>query len=159
MEQPATAAEPLSVAYRRNTADEQAMLLHFLSCRTPVFPRLATGATLPSYVSKIHACAERFEAWHESALVGLVAAYMNDASSRCAFVTSVAVHPGWMGLGIATHLMKMCIDGAMEEGMTMVTLEVEKVNAPAVNLYKRIGFEACDVSDSALAMTLRLDTL
>jgi len=145
------------VVYRRDTAGEQALLLHLTACRSSTFPRLKHGVTLSAYVSKLRKLAVCFEAWHGTALVGLVAAYMNDASSCSAFVTSVSVHPEWMGRGIATHLMEMCVEDAKARGMQIVTLDVDRKNAPAIALYHGLGFEVQDAVGESCSMTFQVE--
>lgn len=57
-------------------------------------------------------------------------------------VNNIAVHPECRGLGIAEALMRFAIAKVREAGAAFMTLEVRQSNAPAVALYKKLGFEA-----------------
>jgi ribosomal-protein-alanine N-acetyltransferase len=57
-------------------------------------------------------------------------------------VNNIAVHPACRGLGIAEALMHFAIAKVREAGAAFMTLEVRQSNAPAVALYKKLGFEA-----------------
>lgn len=53
------------------------------------------------------------------------------------YVTNVAVLPDFRGQGIAQAL----IAEQMKNEMEFITLEVRESNAPAINLYTKMGFE------------------
>jgi ribosomal-protein-alanine N-acetyltransferase len=57
-------------------------------------------------------------------------------------VNNIAVHPECRGLGIAEALMRFAIAKVRAAGAAFMTLEVRQSNAPAVALYKKLGFEA-----------------
>ena len=52
------------------------------------------------------------------------------------YVTNVAVLPEYRGQGIAQALIKE----QMKNDMSFITLEVRESNAPAINLYTKMGF-------------------
>jgi ribosomal-protein-alanine N-acetyltransferase len=56
---------------------------------------------------------------------------------------NLAVHPKFRGKGIGTRLLHKAIDElkASEHGSRFLTLEVRESNLPAINLYKKFGFE------------------
>jgi len=56
-------------------------------------------------------------------------------------VNNIAVHPGCRGLGLGETLMRYAIARVRESGATFMTLEVRQSNAPALTLYKKLGFE------------------
>ncbi len=56
-------------------------------------------------------------------------------------VNNVAVHPDCRGLGLGEALMRYAIARVRESGATFMTLEVRQSNAPALALYKKLGFE------------------
>jgi ribosomal-protein-alanine N-acetyltransferase len=56
-------------------------------------------------------------------------------------VNNVAVHPDCRGLGLGEALMRYAIAKVREAGATFMTLEVRPSNAPALALYKKLGFE------------------
>jgi ribosomal-protein-alanine N-acetyltransferase len=57
-------------------------------------------------------------------------------------VNNIAVHPEFRGLGIAEALMRSAIAKVRTAGAAFMMLEVRQSNAPAVALYKKLGFEA-----------------
>ena len=57
-----------------------------------------------------------------------------------AHVCNVAVHPDCRRLGYGRKIMEALMDLAMENSMSMMTLEVRRSNTPAQNLYHACGF-------------------
>lgn len=58
-----------------------------------------------------------------------------------AHISTIASHPNWRRQGIGELLLLAMIDGAMEIGAEIVTLEVRVSNLPAQALYRKYGFE------------------
>lgn len=56
-------------------------------------------------------------------------------------VNNIAVHPDCRGLGLGEAMMRYVIAKSREGGATFVTLEVRQSNAPALTLYRKLGFE------------------
>lgn len=56
-------------------------------------------------------------------------------------VNNVAVHPECRGLGLGEAVMRFAIAKVRAAGAGFMTLEVRKSNAPAVSLYRKLGFE------------------
>lgn len=68
---------------------------------------------------------------------GAVAGYMGvQIFSGDGFVTNVATLPNFRRKGVARAL----INEALKHEMNFLTLEVRESNAPAINLYKSLGF-------------------
>ncbi len=65
------------------------------------------------------------------------------------YVTNVAVLPEYRRQGIAQKLILK----ELENEMNFITLEVRKSNAPAINLYQKMGFENVGVRPSLLYRT------
>ena len=57
-----------------------------------------------------------------------------------AHVCNVAVHPDFRRLGYGRRIFEALIELAMENSMSMMTLEVRRSNTPAQNLYHACGF-------------------
>ena len=55
-------------------------------------------------------------------------------------VTTVSVDPEWQTHRVATRMMLVLADRALEHGVEALTLEVRPSNRPAVALYERFGF-------------------
>lgn len=56
-------------------------------------------------------------------------------------VNNIAVRPDCRGLGLGEAMMRFAIAKVREAGASFMTLEVRSSNAPAVTLYKKLGFE------------------
>ncbi len=85
-------------------------------------------------------CAVRVEAWSGDELVGLIAFYCNDATTRVGFISNVSVVPQMHGSGIATRMLVRCIEHCKAAGMRRLDLDVDPSNIAAVRLYERNGF-------------------
>ena len=80
-----------------------------------------------------------------------------------AYITNVAVKKSSRQRGIGTALLEKCVECARNRGASFISLEVRISNTPAVNLYKRAGFESAgvrpsfyrDPDEDALIMTKR----
>jgi len=58
-----------------------------------------------------------------------------------AYITNIAVLPGFRRKGIAGALLNAAAGGAQERGCEFITLEVRVSNSPAIALYEKCGFE------------------
>ncbi|HSQ79278.1 MAG TPA: ribosomal protein S18-alanine N-acetyltransferase [Candidatus Bathyarchaeia archaeon] len=56
-------------------------------------------------------------------------------------VNNIAVHPDCRGLGLGEAMMRYAIAVSRDGGATRITLEVRQSNAPALTLYRKLGFE------------------
>ncbi len=78
------------------------------------------------------------------------------------YIDKVAVHPDFRRQGIAQALVQSLCDYAIEQNGEFITLEVRQSNAPAIALYKKLGFEPVGVrpdfysgpKEDALLMTI-----
>ncbi len=57
-----------------------------------------------------------------------------------AYITNIAVLPGYRRRGIAEALLNAAARGAEERGCEFITLEVRVSNSPATALYEKCGF-------------------
>lgn len=58
-----------------------------------------------------------------------------------AHIATIASHPDWRGCGLGQWLMLALLDAAAARGALTATLEVRAGNLPAIQLYKKLGFE------------------
>ena len=142
-----------------NAASAGEIAAHLELCDSRFVPRLSERVDIGAYAAKIAAHAVRFEAWSGGELVGLVAAYCNDAARATAFITSVSVLETWSGAGIAAALVRRCCEYAKLRSLRQVRLEVAAANADAIRLYERCGFTVAERSDSWLTMTIQLPAM
>lgn len=145
------------VLFRHDTAAVSDVLTHLQECDGQFFPPLSTRVDLTAYATKLVERTARFEAWVDARLVGLVAAYANDLTTRRGFVTSVSVAPDQAGQGVALQLMRACLEHARAAGMRELALEVSVQSERAVRLYTRLGFqEHARTAEGVSTMTLAL---
>lgn len=57
------------------------------------------------------------------------------------YITNVAVKPQHRKQGFGVKILEELLTFSEGEGLEFVTLEVRESNAPAINLYKKMGFE------------------
>lgn len=77
----------------------------------------------------------------EGRVVGNATLRRAPAFGRGYIVGNVGVLPEYRGRGIARRLMEACLDQAREAGGEWLALEVRVDNAPARQLYQRLGFQ------------------
>jgi len=57
------------------------------------------------------------------------------------YISIVAVHPSYRGKGLAKALLTVGIQKVKEQGVSTISIGVDVVNTPAVQLYRKFGFE------------------
>lgn len=127
------------VTYRHNGASVDDVRVHLHECDPQFVPPLSSRTDLDAYALKMVTHAERCEAWNADQLVGLVAFY-HDAQSHRGYITNVSVSPSFSGRGIGRRLMEDCFAWCARQGCDHIDLEVSPDNAPALALYRRLGF-------------------
>lgn len=146
-----------TVCYRTNLSRAPQIAAHLRRADSSFEPSLSSRVIISDYSRKLQDNAIRFEAWVNSDLIGLVAAYFNQGAGGAAFVTSVSVLVEFQGRGIAARLLRQCIEYVANLGCSRVELEVEQGNLPAVMLYQRLGFSRLNSRGSALTMGMELE--
>jgi ribosomal protein S18 acetylase RimI-like enzyme len=155
-ERPFLSSEPgLRLGVNDSHADEIAE--HLRSCDEAFVPALGTRVDVDAYARKLAERAERFEAWRDERLVGLVAVYFDTGAGKSAFVTNVSVVPDLRRFGIAERLLHAALDAARRSGLLHVALEVDARNEAAVKLYERAQFTIDGTNGSNLRLGLRLN--
>jgi ribosomal protein S18 acetylase RimI-like enzyme len=139
------------LTYITKTATEKDIYLHLNKCNNSFVPPLNTRINIADYAKKIFNNAVTFEAWREKELIGLIAIYFNK-ETNIGFITNVSVMKEYMGSGIASNLIKMCIEYAEKFNYNEIKLEVYKDNKPAVNFYKKYNFTQIETKNDSLIM-------
>ena len=139
---------------RRNVATAAAIADHLRACNSSFVPPLGARVEIEDYAAKLVARAERFEAWSNDRLVGLLAAYCNDPERKLAFVTSVSVLPAWYGQGVASRLLRACIEQVRHGRFERIELEVDARNSAATLLYEKHGFAVTCTRDQKQTLQL-----
>lgn len=143
-----------NIKYQIKTANENEISAHLKECNNNFSPPLNKRVDVKEYSKKISEKAITFEAWHKKKLIGLVAAYFNDFKNQTGFITNVSVIKNYFGIGVATKLMKMCMTYAKQNNFKKITLEVEKYNNAAINLYQKFSFVYFRKKDDYILMKL-----
>jgi ribosomal protein S18 acetylase RimI-like enzyme len=146
----------VGIEFREGTATKEDIQAHLERCDRDFSPSLSLKVNIEEYSRKIRARANTFEAWSGNALVGLVAAYMNDPGTRTGFITSVSVAKEFMGRGIASALLEHCLNRSRQEGMKAVRLEVSLESREAIHLYKNFGFSEIVRKGETVSMKLEI---
>jgi diamine N-acetyltransferase len=68
----------------------------------------------------------------------------------------IFVHQDYRNLGIGTELTRLTLKKAKDLGFNTVWLTVAITNVIAMRLYRRVGFEYCDMDDCERTMMIKL---
>ena len=139
-----------------NRASVAQLAEHLRLCDRFFVPPLSERVALMDYSAKLYEKAERFEAWIDTTLVGLLAGYYDAESSVVAFITNVSVLKEWQGRGVASVLVERSIAHAQHLGFELIELQVALQNDLAVRLYQKHGFQVISQDDNQAKMALAL---
>lgn len=128
--------------YWNNKATAAELLAHLQQCDAAFVAALVRRTDLPAYTDKLMRYAERFEAWTDGQLAGVVALYCNATQTGQAYISHVSTLPAWQGQGMAKALLQRAYTHARMVGMTHIQLEVATDNFVALRLYQQQGFAA-----------------
>ena len=123
-----------------NKSDAASVEFHLRECDERFSPTLSARVDLGDYARKLASLADRLEVWRGSRLLGLVAAYLNNQESRQGFVSSVSVCFDAEGRGIASELIRKCVQLAREKGCESLGLEVGGGDQRTQAFYLKHGF-------------------
>ena len=129
---------------------------HLEECNNNFSPSLDKKVNIHDYSIKLFDKSVTFEAWESNILIGLVAAYFNDFENLTGYITNVSLTKDYMGAGIASKLINMCINYAKQSQFKEIKLEVLKNNSQAIHLYKKFGFEEFEEKENHMLMQLKL---
>lgn len=86
---------------------------------------------------------DNFVCFHKDRAIAYMS--LNPQSKRrngSVYIISIMVLPEYRRRGIAQGLIKVACDYYIQKGIEMpMSLQVDKDNVPAINLYKKVGFE------------------
>jgi ribosomal protein S18 acetylase RimI-like enzyme len=68
-------------------------------------------------------------------------------SAKTSYIRMVGVHPDAGGKGVATALIKLCIEKAKETDETMISLHSAEVMYDARHIYEKLGFQKIRLLD------------
>lgn len=143
----------MQLKWTENISKVEDIAEHFRGCAPSFVTRLSRRVDLEKYSQKLFERARRFEAWDETLLVGLVAAYFNGSNdSSVGFLSNVSVLESHKGQGIASNLLTTCQELAVGAGLTAIRLEVDSDNAAALSLYNKMGYIIINHVDDIITM-------
>jgi len=114
---------------------------------------------LDEYARKLanHACVDLVLS-ADGRVVGIQAYYTNDTVTRKAYATFFSLEPECRGTGIAKRMMRLLMDTAKANGMSVIEGNVAKNNARARALYEGFGFAVtAEASGEKVVMSQRLE--
>lgn len=104
-------------------------------------PSMADDITnLHIYSEKIYDNAVVLGALINKKIVGIAAVYANDISSRCAYLTYIALLEEYSHVGIGSQLLIHVEGISSEKCMNKLMLEVDDNNVRAKTFYKKMGY-------------------
>jgi ribosomal protein S18 acetylase RimI-like enzyme len=145
-----------NILYKIKTASEQEIYSHLVKCNNSFIPPLSEKVRINEYAKKIFEKAVVFEAWANNVLVGCIAAYFNDEINHLGYITNVSVINEYIGFGIATKLLNMCIEYAKQNSISEISLEVNKNSRSAIHLYTKFSFRNINCKENNMIMKLTL---
>lgn len=92
------------------------------------------------YAKKLNSLGECWAIIKNDEIVAFCGGYINDLSTKKAFLQLLLVSEQWHGSGFGKTLIKTFCDYAEKLGFSKVQLTVAKRNKKALQLYKKIGF-------------------
>jgi len=132
-------------------------LLNFLNaCDNNFSPRLSSRVNIEEYSLKLYSKAVNFEYWLFRQLIGMVSMYTNREQNNSGYITNVSVIGEYAGKGIASQLLRNCLEFSKKQELGELKLEVSKENEVAIKLYKKFGFSFFEANEYSFIMQLKL---
>ncbi len=128
------------LVYKRKIASISDIYDHLKKCSKHHIPTLDARVDIKVYAKKLFYYAQTFECWNSGDLVGLLAAYCNDATHSSSFISNLSVISSHYKQNIASQLLESCIEYTKIQGFDSINLEVHIGNITALSLYKKHGF-------------------
>lgn len=98
------------------------------------------GRDLDELMIKIQCHAEVIKLISSGNLCGFISFYCNNFEQGFSFINMLCVDPNSRGKGVAEQLIKMSLEVSKSKGFPSCRLEVSDINYPALNLYRKNGF-------------------
>lgn len=124
-----------------NTVTEIELYKYFLSVSNLFVPNLCNVVDIKDYANKVFRNALIIESWDNSTLIGVMACYANNHTTKEAFITSVSVMQEYQGKGICKSMFKVLYSILLSMRFKNVSLEVSKNNKKALMLYYSENFK------------------
>jgi len=110
--------------------------------------------TCHHWLKKLFEIGENLLAWRGEGIIGHAALIPNLKGKSGEFV--IFVNQNHRNLGIGTELTRSTLERSKQLGFDSVWLTVNLSNFIAIKLYRKIGFEYCDMDKDERVMSIRL---
>ena len=144
------------IVYKINQSQKNDIHAHLIDCVNLFIPPLNLKTDIENYAEKIYEKADKFEAWNDDRLIGLIAIYCNNFEDREAYITNVSVVEAFSDMGIASKLLSTCIKHVEGINFKRIALKVNKNNKKARSLYKKFGFVEVGSEDENIIMRCKV---
>jgi GNAT superfamily N-acetyltransferase len=108
-----------------------------------------------TWVKKLLEIGENLLAWRKECVIGHAVLVPDTNGKSGEFV--IFVDQDHRSLGVGTELTRFTLERCRQRGIGSVWLTVNIQNFKAVRLYKKIGFEYCDMDNYERMMMIKLD--
>jgi RimJ/RimL family protein N-acetyltransferase len=110
--------------------------------------------TCHNWVKNLFEIGENFLAWRGDTVIGHAALVPDPNGKSGEFV--IFVDQKHRNVGIGTELTRLALEKSRELGLDSVWLTVNVTNFIALKLYKKLGFEYCDMDKYERVMSIKL---
>lgn len=136
-----------SIKYSQNSISKDKLFDFLLKIDNEFNPSLSEIIDISEYSEKLYSNANLFEAWDGDELVALVAMYANNKETKKAFITLVYCVETHRRQGITNNLLNLAFAYLKKISFNSVFLKCVLDNTPALNMYKKLGFDIESTDD------------
>ena len=105
-------------------------------------PSMSSRVDLNEFARKLDKFGNlEFACTENDGVIGIIAYYCNDHATGSAYGTYLGVLKEYQGKGIASELMKRCLETCRKSGMKEMILTTEASNMVAKNFHEKFGFD------------------
>lgn len=115
---------------------------------------LRTFLDLETYVRKLYIHASIYTCREDNKIVGVLCCYTNRPPE--AYISHICVAKAFQHQGIFSTLHKMLVSHCLEKSITSISLQVNKENTLAYNLYIALGYSIISQTDTQYTLQLSL---
>lgn len=108
---------------------------------------------------KFYSYGKVFALYEDDTLVGFAAFYDNNAIQKVAYLSMIAVKAGYRRKGIGKIILNYVVQYAVESGMRILRLEVNKSNLNARNFYYSYGFQLFEENENSYILEKSIEVL
>jgi ribosomal protein S18 acetylase RimI-like enzyme len=130
------------IKYRSYQTSDFQDLLAFLSITEKDFyPPLSERTTLRNYLlNDLVVNSHTYLALHNDSIIGFINLQINEPAKNETNINTVAIHPKFRKMGIATQLMENVINFSKSNGFSCIKTRTWSINNSGLGLYNKFGF-------------------